>query len=121
MHTTGDGLVSNQNESAYAETVREAGKNRLLRRTFVHRAGHCTFTPAETVTALENLLQRLDTGKWPDLDPTTLNTEAAGLGPLNVAPPSFLEFDPAPFMRPFDAQDAARCAAGRGDGHVCNQ
>lgn len=103
MHTTGDGLVSNQNESAYADVVREAGNDPLLRRTFVHRAGHCTFTPAETVTALVNLIQRLDTGRWPDLAPDTLNAEAAALGPLNVAPPSFIKYAPAPFLRPFDA------------------
>jgi len=120
MHTTGDGLVSNQNENAYADVVREAGNNRLLRETFVHRAGHCTFTPAETVTALMNLLERLDSGIWPDLTPSTLNAEAAALGPLNIAPPSFLEFAPAKFQRPFDAFDAARCSSGRGDPNNCN-
>ncbi len=43
MHTEGDGLVSNENEHAYRDTVHEAGHNRLLRETFVHRAGHCAF------------------------------------------------------------------------------
>jgi pimeloyl-ACP methyl ester carboxylesterase len=109
MHTTGDGLVVNQNESAYADVVREAGNGHLLRRTFVHRAGHCAFTPAETITALVNLIERLDSGVWPDLSPTTLNTEAGALGPLNVAPPSFIRFSPAPFLRPFDAFDDRRC------------
>lgn len=109
LHTTGDGLVSNQNESAYKDVVDEAGNQRWLRRTFVHRAGHCTFTPAETVTALQNLIERLDNGRWPDLDPSTLNAEAAALGPLNVAPPAFLRFEPAPFMRPFDALDERPC------------
>jgi hypothetical protein len=85
--------------------VREDGNSRLLRRTFVHRAGHCTFTPAETVTALVNLIQRLDTGIWPDLNPDALNAEAATLGPLNIAPPSFVKFAPAQFLRPFDAFD----------------
>jgi pimeloyl-ACP methyl ester carboxylesterase len=120
MHTTGDGLVTNQNESAYADVVREAGNNRLLRRTFVHRAGHCRFTPAETVTALANLIQRLDTGRWPNLGPDTLNTEAAGLGLLNLAPPSFIKFAPAQYLRPFDAfdaQDSDREAQSVEDGH----
>ena len=107
MHTTGDGLVSNQNETAYADVVGEDGHKRLLRRIFVHRAGHCTFTPAETVTALVNLSQRLDSGRWPDLDPTVLNAEAATLGPLNIGPSSFIRFEPAEFLRPFDAFDAA--------------
>jgi hypothetical protein len=120
LHTTGDGLVSNQNENAYADVVREAGDNRFLRRTFVHRAGHCTFTPAETVTALVNLITRLDTGIWPDLTPDALNAEAGALGPLNVAPPSFIEFAPAQFLRPFDAFDAAACSTGRGDPKICN-
>lgn len=105
MHTTGDGFVSNQNEDAYADVVREDGNRRLLRRIFVHRAGHCTFTPAETVTAMLNLIQRLDNGIWPDLHPGALNAEAAALGPLNVAPPSFIRFTPAKFLRPFDALD----------------
>lgn len=106
LHTTGDGLVSNQNESAYADVVREDGNNHFLRRTFVHRAGHCTFTPAETVTALANLIQRLDTGHWPNLSADVLNAEAAALGPLNIAPPSFIKFAPAQFLRPFDVFDA---------------
>ena len=120
MHTTGDGLVSNQNESAYKDVVGEAGNQRLLRRTFVHRAGHCTFTPAETITALQNLLERLNGGRWPDLDPNTLNAEAAALGPLNVAPPSFLRFEPAPFLRPFDAFDEHRCDREHHDSDLCN-
>ncbi|HXJ82770.1 MAG TPA: hypothetical protein VMS64_29290, partial [Candidatus Methylomirabilis sp.] len=121
MHTEGDGLVSNQNEDAYRRTVDQAGNARLLRQVFVHRAGHCTFTPAETVTALENLLTRLRTGHWPKLHPEALNAEAAALGPLNVAPPSFFRFHPAQFERPFDAFDAARCAAGHDNRDVpCN-
>jgi hypothetical protein len=120
LHTTGDGLVSNQNESAYKDVVGEEGDSRLLRQTFVHRAGHCTFTPAETVTALGNLIQRLDTGRWPDLDPSTLNAEAAALGPLNVAAPAFLHFNPAPFLRPFDAFDDARCDREHHDHDLCN-
>jgi pimeloyl-ACP methyl ester carboxylesterase len=105
LHTTGDGLVNNQNENAYKDVVDEAGNGRLLRQTFVHRAGHCTFTPAETVTALENLIKRLDTGIWPDLKPGTLNAEAAALGPLNIAPPAFLRFKPGPFLRPFEGSE----------------
>ncbi len=119
MHTTGDGLVSNQNETAYRNTVREAGDRGLLRQIFVHRAGHCTFTPAETVTALENLIHKLDTGHWPDLDASALNGEAALLGPLNVAPPSFIPFEPAPFLRPFDTFIDRRCERHGGNEQNC--
>jgi pimeloyl-ACP methyl ester carboxylesterase len=107
MHTTGDGLVINENEQAYAGVVRSNGNNPLLREIFVHRAGHCSFTPAETVTAFQTLIERVDTGKWRDsTNPTLLNQEAAALGPqLNVAPPAFLDFQPTVFPRPFDTGD----------------
>ncbi len=59
MHTTGDGLVIPQNEQAYASVVRRAGRSFLLRQVFVHRAGHCAFTPAETITAARILLHRM--------------------------------------------------------------
>jgi dienelactone hydrolase len=105
MHTTGDGLVVNEDEQAYAGAVREAGNNDLLRETFVHRAGHCAFTPAETITAFQTLINRLDTGKWEgSTDPDTMNAEAAALGPTaNYLPPSFIQFHPAQFLRPFNA------------------
>jgi hypothetical protein len=103
MHTTGDGLVVNQDEQAYRSAVLRARDPQLLRQVFVHRAGHCSFTPAETVSALEALLQRLDTGKWGgSTDTENLNAAAAALGPLNVAPPAFVSFEPTPFLRPFD-------------------
>jgi pimeloyl-ACP methyl ester carboxylesterase len=120
MHTKGDGLVSNQNESAYRDTVEEAGNEKFLRQIFVHRAGHCTFTPAETVTALGNLITRMDTGRWPDLHAVTLNSEAAALGPLNVAPPAFFEFRPAPFLRPFDVFMEQRCDRHDQNANGCN-
>jgi hypothetical protein len=134
MHTEGDGLVSNQNESAYRHTVDEAGNQEFLRQIFVHRAGHCSFTPAETVSAVETLLQRLDTGRWPDLHPGALNGIAATLPPqfditvdaaghIVPAGPSFVDFHPARFLRPFDAFNAERCAEGHdegGDDVPCN-
>lgn len=74
MHTTGDGLVVNQDEQAYASVVRSEGDSNLLRQVFVHRAGHCAFTPAETVALPSS---------------------------LNLAPPAFISFDPTVFLRPF--------------------
>lgn len=106
MHTTGDGLVLNSDEHAYRAVVNRMGNGSLLRQVFVHRAGHCTFTPAETVAALQALLSRLDTGRWAGVtDTDALNTSAAALGALNVVPPAFIPFEPAPFLRPFDVTD----------------
>jgi len=80
----------------------------------VHRAGHCAFTEAETVAALQVLLERLDTGHWDDaaLQPAALNASAlAQGGPENVffgaaAPPAFVDFRPATYPRPFARGDS---------------
>jgi len=114
LHSTGDGLVVVQNESAYKRVVDEADNGEFLRRTFVHRAGHCAFTPAETIAAVQALVNRLDTGRWHDVDPSDLNNAAMALGPMfNIfgtsqggvvpVPPAFIEFDPSRYLRPFDA------------------
>jgi predicted esterase len=117
MHTTGDGLVENQDEQSYATAVNTAGDSALLRQIFVHRAGHCSFTPAETLTALGTLLARVHGGSWPGTvgSPTALNAGAAALGPsLNIfpsgntivpTPPAFVDFTPTQFLRPFTAFD----------------
>lgn len=113
LHTTGDGLVPVEDERAYKRVVSEANDSKLWRETFVHRAGHCEFTPAETITAVQTLELRLETGHWKDLTVGDLNGEAAALGPaFNVidvngslvpTPPAFLKFDPRQFLRIFDA------------------
>ncbi len=130
MHTKGDGLVVVQNESAYKDVVDHLGNDsRLLRQTFVDRAGHCAFTPAETIAAVETLLQRLETGHWPSIEAKLLNGDAAALGPdFNIyevgttivpTPPAFIDYTPAPYLRPFDAF-AHPCFFGFGDGD-CTQ
>jgi pimeloyl-ACP methyl ester carboxylesterase len=113
LHTTGDGLVPVENESAYGRVVDEAHDGPMLRRRFVHRAGHCEFTPAETIAALQALDLRLTTGEWKELTVPDLNNDAALLGSgLNVldvggsllpTPPAFLKFKPLPFLRIYDA------------------
>jgi hypothetical protein len=113
LHTKGDGLVVVQNESAYKKVVDEAGNEEFLRRAFVDRAGHCTFTPGETIAAVQKLINRLDTGRWHDVDAGDLNSAAAALGPgFNIfgppqgvvpVPPAYIEFDPSRYLRPFDA------------------
>lgn len=108
MHTTGDGLVIPENEQAYRQVVATAGDTSMLRQIYVHRAGHCSFSPAETITAAQDLLRRLDTGQWDfrATDPAVLNASAAALGPtFNILPPSFQRFQPPLYPRPFDAGD----------------
>jgi pimeloyl-ACP methyl ester carboxylesterase len=108
MHTTGDGLVVPENEQAYRSAVDRAGRGSLLRQVFVHRAGHCAFTPAETVIAVQTLENRLATGRWHVPSPAAMNAQAAALGPLNVltggtpTAPAFTSYSPARYLRPFN-------------------
>jgi pimeloyl-ACP methyl ester carboxylesterase len=114
MHTTSDFLVPFQHEQAFAEAVAGAKRTALLRQLFVHRPGHCAFTGAETLTALNVLLDRLNSGDWHQAgDPAALNAQATALGPaLNTispapgvpavpAPSSFVATEPSEFLRPF--------------------
>jgi pimeloyl-ACP methyl ester carboxylesterase len=116
MHTTGDGLVVPQDETAYADVVRAAGKQDLLRQLFVHRAGHCAFTSSEIIAAFQVMLKRLDTGVWDEaaLVPAALNAAALALGPGSnslggflPASPAFTAFSPGPYPRPFPAGSVA--------------
>ncbi|MGC1635474.1 MAG: hypothetical protein WA744_08485, partial [Candidatus Acidiferrales bacterium] len=125
LHTKGDGLVVVENETAYKDVVDRVDDNRrFLRQTFVDRAGHCAFTPAETIAAVETLLKRLETGRWPEIDANLLNGDAAALGPdFNIfsvdgvvvpVSPAFIDFTPAHYLRPFDAF-TRQCDPGGGD------
>ena len=112
MHTTGDGLVVPENEQAYRSVVDQAGHGNLLRQVFVNRAGHCAFTPAETITAVQTLENRMSTGQWNVPSPAVMNDEAAALGAGynifsvsgSVVPtaPAFVSYSPARYLRPFD-------------------
>ena len=114
MHTTGDGLVVPENEQAYASVVQRAGDASKLRQIFVSRAGHCAFTPAETISAAQVLLNRLATGRWNEqaLQPSALNANASALGAayniyesgssVVATAPEFVSYRPDVYPRPFD-------------------
>jgi hypothetical protein len=121
VHTIGDDLANVQNEQAYAAVVHKAGKDSLLRQAWVKRAGHCNFTTAETIAALQTLIRRLDTGEWRGTDAKSLSELAASLplayddlfGPgTQFFQPSFSEYVSAVFLRPYDQQDLARGTLG---------
>ncbi len=110
MHTIGDGLVVPQDETAYADVVLAAGRQDMLRQVFVHRAGHCAFSAAETVSVIQAMIARLDTGTWNDaaLTPAALNTASQSLGDTYnavggffISPPAFASYAPGPYPRAF--------------------
>ena len=106
VHTAADPVAPVENEQAYAEQVARAGDRPMLRQTFTHRAGHCTFSPAEKLAALETLFHRVEHGTWPSTAPEAMNARALALGPeLNAhlddetgqpvpTPPAFTTFTP---------------------------
>ena len=114
LHTQGDGLAVVENETAYKDVVDEAGNGKLLRQLFVHRAGHCEFSPAEMIVAFEALTYRLDKGTWPDLNSSVLNAAAKKLGSrYNVilvngkkvhVNPEYIRFKPGRFLRRYDGR-----------------
>ena len=85
LHTTADGLVVSPHQAAYRDAVRRTGRARLLEQLYVDRPGHCSFSDAETLAALDVLLERLDRRRW------TSDRDSA-----------FVEYEPPPFLRPFD-------------------
>lgn len=116
VHTRGDGLCPVEHEKTYADLVRQAGNDHLLRQVYVDRAGHCSYSPAEALAALHALEERIDTGRWPELVVEDLNRQASELGSeLNILPPAmvmdlqrtgrpaapaFIEYQAGAFSRP---------------------
>jgi pimeloyl-ACP methyl ester carboxylesterase len=94
--TTGDTVVWSAIDSAYADAVRRAGRGELLRSAYVHSAGHCAFTDAERVAAFQTLLERLDTGRWPDTAPAAMNTRATA---VNLGAARFWDYTPPAIER----------------------
>jgi hypothetical protein len=81
VHTIGDNLVPVTGESQYVRQVAKAGASSLLRQTYVERAIHCNFTPAELVAGVLAVQHRVETGRWGSLaTPAALNASAASLG-----------------------------------------
>jgi hypothetical protein len=94
--STGDPYVWSAIDSAYAADVRRAGRAELLRSAYVHSAGHCAFTEAERAASYQVLLERLDSGRWPDISPAAMNARAAA---FNFGASRFWDYTPPPIER----------------------
>lgn len=99
IHTTGDGLIPVQAESAYHRAATAGGSAGLLRQAYVDGPGHCTFTTGETLAAVHTLERRLATGRW-DTSPDTLNSVARTEDP--AAEPRYVRYRPTAYPRPYD-------------------
>ncbi len=85
INTNGDGLVYPSMAQGYKELVEEKGYTDLFRIAYVNRWGHCTFSLAEWLAAIETMMQRLDTGVWPSTEPEALNELGMSLDPKSAA------------------------------------
>jgi pimeloyl-ACP methyl ester carboxylesterase len=110
LHTTGDGLIPVQAESALRRAVTAAGSSHLLRQTYVENAGHCTFSPAEQLAALHALEDRVTTGRWKAVGPDALNARAAEADP--TTPARYVTYRPAPYPRLYDLSHPADRSRG---------
>lgn len=97
----GDQISPVAGQDAYQRAVERAGKGELLRQLYTNTAGHCGFSAAETVTAVDALRERVASGRWGDLDADRLNTAAQS---LNLGPARFERYSPPVFLRPHFAR-----------------
>ncbi len=112
LHTTVDGGALTAQEDWYASAVRRFGEPRKLRQIYVDRGGHCAFNAAEEITALRALLDKVQTGQWPDTRARKLNAAAGTFGEAYYdvldyidfetrrMPPAFAEFSAPKHPRP---------------------
>jgi pimeloyl-ACP methyl ester carboxylesterase len=112
LHTTGDGGAVPDQERSYASLVRRNGDPSKLRQVFVERGMHCSNSAAEEIVTLRSLLERIDTGHWPNTSPRRLNAAAGEFGSAYhlvldfgtfqdaPMPPAFTRFTPPRFLRP---------------------
>ncbi|PXY21477.1 hypothetical protein BAY60_28290 [Prauserella muralis] len=102
VHERGDNYPTVTQARAYADAVQRAGDRRLLRQAFVDRPGHCAYTPAELVSALLTLEDRVRTGTWKHPTAVSLNRLAARLASRNpeLGTAMFVPLRPHEFLRP---------------------
>jgi hypothetical protein len=110
MQGIGDPISASDAMDAISKGARAAGKQEMLRTVFTETAGHCTFSSGEIAAAVDVVKQRLDSGRWPDTAPASMNTLARGIAP--AAPARFMEYRPNPFLRALTPQEFAQRAAG---------
>jgi pimeloyl-ACP methyl ester carboxylesterase len=110
LNITGDPLAWSVYDSAYETAVRREGKSGLLRMTHVHGPGHCGFTAAERIATFETMLQRLDTGRWPDTSAAALNARAMAAAAGSAR---FVDYRPPTLNRMFFANDSVVSTARR--------
>src|SRR5690606_8864270 len=97
LHTAADPLTTSSHTRTYADYAAAAGKGDMVRLATTHQAGHCNFTQAEVVAAIEALDQRITTGRWDAASAEALNGSLRALGQAEAR---FIDYTPHPMLRP---------------------
>lgn len=98
LHTSGDGLAPASTLEAYIRRAPAA----LVRTAIVNAAGHCTFSVAESMAAIETVDRRIATGEWPATSSVDMNDRARA---ADASPARYEDFDLTPFARAFYSGD----------------
>ncbi len=101
MHTSGDALA----QVATIEPYLRRAPRALARAVVTRNTGHCTFSIGERIAVITALIERIETGSWPDLAPAAMNRRAQGLDPAEAR---FMTYGFRPFNRPFYSDDVYR-------------
>lgn len=108
VKTIGDSADPVSLDEAYMRTFAAARTSHNLRSAFIERAGHSTQSLRERLAAFEALIERLDTGVWPDTSPEGLNARAATIAAGTSVPDAalgtaqFIDYDIVPALRTWD-------------------
>jgi hypothetical protein len=90
------------------ETLRKAGTLDFLRLCWVRGAGHGGQTGIDRVAGFVSLIDRLESGKWPDTSPAAMNALAERLSretSLKLGAPTFFDNNPPMPLRTWDKSD----------------
>lgn len=80
VHSLGDNSIPYSLMQGYEFLVEEKGNTNLYRQALLEFTDHCKFEAAETTALVGVMVERLETGEWPDTSPEALNDRAAALG-----------------------------------------
>jgi hypothetical protein len=95
-------------DRAYESTVTGAGNEALLRMTWVRSSRHSTQSPLERLAGFTALVERLDSGGWPDTSPAAMNLRAAEIrrrSTIDLGPARFMTYDAPAILRPWDGRN----------------
>jgi hypothetical protein len=97
----GDNISPVAGQDAYQRVIDAGGSPAMLRQTYTNTAGHCGFSAAETVAAIEALHARVMSGRWGETSAEAMNAAARVAGGGEAR---FIAYTPAVFLRPFAAR-----------------